>query len=110
MSYQHKDLAGGRWNQLSFLKQMANIGSEVERAFSWRAKNNLAYSEQALYRALELIDLSLEVNKGSGRLKELARMREAILDYFVGSNQLMSTEGSWKQYFSFFYFAALKNR
>ena len=32
MSYQHKDLAAGRWGQMSLSEQMANIGSEVERA------------------------------------------------------------------------------
>jgi hypothetical protein len=40
MSYQHKDLAAGRWKRLSFVEQMANIGSEVERALRWRAKKN----------------------------------------------------------------------
>ena len=52
MSYQHKDLAEGRWSQLSFLEQMANIGSEVERALNWRAKKNPGYSQKAFERAL----------------------------------------------------------
>jgi hypothetical protein len=59
MSYQHKNLAAGRWHQLSFLEQMANIGSEVERALNWRRKNNPTYSQRAFERALELIDLTL---------------------------------------------------
>ncbi len=41
MSYQHKDLAAGRWSQLSLIEQMANIGSEVERALNWRIKKML---------------------------------------------------------------------
>jgi hypothetical protein len=32
MNYQHKELAAGRWKELSFIEQMANIGSEIERA------------------------------------------------------------------------------
>ena len=32
MNLAHKDLAGGRWFEFSLLEQMANIGSEVERA------------------------------------------------------------------------------
>lgn len=32
MTYQHKDLAASRWKTMSFCEQMANIGSEVERA------------------------------------------------------------------------------
>ena len=60
MSYQHKDLAAGRWGQLSFIEQMANIGSEVERALNWRIKKNTDYAQKAFERALELIDLTLD--------------------------------------------------
>jgi len=28
MSYKHQGLAAGRWNELSLLEQMGNIGSE----------------------------------------------------------------------------------
>ena len=42
MSYQSAGLAAGRWRQLTFLEQMANIGSEVERALNWRARLSLA--------------------------------------------------------------------
>ena len=109
MSYQHKDLAGGRWNQLSFVEKMANIGSEVERALKWRAKHNAAYCEQASLRSLELMDLTLDSVTGFPRLKEVARLREAIVDYFFGTNQFMSTEESWKRYFLSFTYAARKN-
>ncbi len=109
MSYQHRDLAAGRWNQLPFLEKMANIGSEVERALNWRAKHNAIYSQQASGRALELMDLTLDSVRGFARLKELARLREAIVDYFFGTNEFMSTEESWKKYFSNFTYAARKN-
>lgn len=109
MSYQHKELAEGRWKQLPFLEQMANIGSEVERALNWRAKQNSAYSQQTFERALELMDLTLDSAKGLARLKELARLREALVDYFFGTNQFKSTERSWRNYFSSFTFAARRN-
>ncbi|MDP3791321.1 MAG: hypothetical protein Q8R38_04690 [Candidatus Omnitrophota bacterium] len=99
MSYQHKDLASGRWNSLSFLEQMANIGSEVERALSWQAKDNIAYSQKAFERALELLDLTLDNSEAHARIKELSRMREAIVDYFMGSNMFNSTAESWRRYF-----------
>lgn len=99
MDYQHKDLASGRWGQLSFLEQMANIGSEVERALNWKAKDNIAYSQKAFERALELLDLTLASAAGHARLKEIARAREALSDYFAGSNQFNSTEASWRRYF-----------
>jgi hypothetical protein len=106
MSYQHKDLASGRWGRLSLLEQMANIGSEVERSLSWRAKGNLKYSRKAFERALELLDLSLDSAADPARLKELARLREAMVDHFVGTNQFRSTETSWRKYFLSFAYAA----
>ena len=109
MSYQHKDLAAGRWIQLTFIEQMANIGSEVERALNWQAKNNPAYGRKACERALELLDLTLDSTKGLARLKEVARVREAIVDYFYGSNEFISTDASWRRYFSHFTYAARRN-
>ena len=109
MTYQHKGLAAGRWRQLSFIEQMANIASEVERALSWHSKNNAVYAQRAFERALELIDLTIESAKGFSRLKELTRMREAIVDYFFGQNQFRSTDALWRKYFSHFTYAARKN-
>lgn len=110
MNQQHTELAAGRWDKLSFLEQMAHIGSEVERALKWREKQNLDYSRKAFERALELIDLTLESVTGMARLKELARMREAVVDFFAGSNQFGSTETSWKKYFLPFTYAARIHR
>ena len=109
MTYQHKELAAGRWRQLSFFEQMANIGSEVERALNWRAKNNTDYCRQALERALELIDLALGCAASFSRLKELARLQEALVDYFLGENQFMSTDVLWRKYFLCFTYAARKD-
>ena len=109
MNVQHKELAAGRWKESSFLEQMANVGSEVERALNWRAKNNIAYSRQAFERALELMDLTLESAKSLARLRELARVREAIVDYFFGTNQALSTDALWRKYFSCFTYAARRN-
>jgi len=109
MSYQHKDLAAGRWSQLSFLEQMANIGSEVERALNWRIKKNTDYAQKAFERALELIDLTLDNDKNYAHLREIARMREAIVDYFSGVNQFVSSDGSWRKYFLPFTYASRRN-
>ena len=109
MSYQHKSLAAGRWKEFSFLEQMANIGSEVERALNWQAKNNSTYSQMAFERALELIDLTLDCATTFPRRKELARVREALVDYFFGTNEYNSTENSWRKYFFQFTYAARKD-
>jgi hypothetical protein len=109
MNYQHKNLAAGGWKKLSFVEQMANIGSELERALNWQAKGNVTYCQQSFERVLELIDLSLDNIKGFPRLKELARLREAIVDYFVGINRFRFTEDSLRKYFLNFIYAARRN-
>ncbi len=99
-----------RWEALPFLVQMANVGSEVERALRWKAKNNPVYCEKAFDRALELLDLTLEKATRFRRLKELARARELLVDYFLGSNQYSSTEAGWRRYFLSFACAANRDR
>ena len=69
MSYQHKELAAGRWTAFSLMEQMANVGSEVERAISWKDKGNPDYSRQAFYRALELMELTIADEKNKNGLR-----------------------------------------
>jgi len=109
INYQHQELALGRWKELPLIEQMANIGSEVSRALNWQAKGKKDYCEKAASRALELIDLSLEALETFPRLKEMARLREAVVDYFYGSNQFASSEILWRKYFDRFNYAARRN-
>ena len=96
---QHRDLAAGRWRSFTLLEQLANTGSEVERALNWAAKGNAEYSALAVDRALELLGLTIADPKNRHRLRELTRLREALLDYFKGSNEFASTPASWRAYF-----------
>jgi len=109
MNHQHKNLANGRWRKLTFFEQMANIGSEVGRATKWKNKGNAEYSRMAIERALELLDLTINNEKSRGHLKELTRVREALVDYFVFENSYKSTDKSWQNYFYSFNFAARIN-
>lgn len=95
---QHKGLENGRWGEMSFAEQMANIGSEVERAISWKNKGNPDYSKRALDRALELLDLTVE-SVEYNRKKELLRTREALVDYFLFNNTYCSSDELWHGYF-----------
>ena len=72
-----------RWQKMSLMEQMANIGSEVYRASSWRVKNNHDYSQKAFERALELIDMTLRCNLRTSALREVARAREALCEAFL---------------------------
>lgn len=111
MNHTHKQAAAGRWFQFNINEQMANIGSEVERTIIWREKNK-EFSEKAFFRALDLLDLTLADKKGRtfGRLKELARVREMLCDYFYGDNEWKSSDAFWRRYFYFFNWAARLSR
>jgi hypothetical protein len=109
MNIQHKKLAAGHWNELSFVEQMANVGSEVERTIKWQAKNNPGYSRKAFERTLELLDLTIADGKNKGRLKELTRARESLADFFAFENEYQSTAKSWQKYFLAFGIATRSN-
>jgi len=106
MKIQHKDLAKDRWAKMSIAEQMANIGSEISRAIHWRKKNNVEYSHNAVNRALELIILTIDSVTQKSHLKEITRLREAIIDYFYGSNEFSSSDLLWQKYFDHFNYAA----
>jgi len=107
---QHTTLAAGRWLSFPLVEQLANVGSEVERALNWSNKNNPDYSRAAFLRALELLNLTIADPRHAHRLKELTRLREALLDFFLGDNQFGSTEKSWRSYFYGFAYATALER
>ena len=106
MIVQHKELAAGRWDEFRLIEQMAHVGSEVERALNWKAKNNLERSAKAFDRALELLDMTLGCPRNRPRLKEIARAREVCVDFFRGENEFVSSEDSLRKYFLQFACAA----
>jgi len=108
VKYQHRQLASGKWNNLSFFEQMANIGSEVERTIAWRNKNS-GHSQKAIERAFELLFLTIADPQNKKRLKELTRLREVLIDYFFGQNQYSSSDHLWQKYFRAFNYAARVN-
>jgi hypothetical protein len=97
----HKDIED-RWPQMSIFDQMANIGAEVGRALKWKNKGNKEISLNAMYRALELIDLTIKDKKNKSKLSELCRMREVFLDHVIGENIYNSKDSDWDKYFYFF--------
>lgn len=101
----HTDL-NKTWNLYTIFEQMANIGAEVGRSINWGKKNNQEMSKNAFYRALELIDFTVADSKNIGRLSELLKMREILVDYTIGKNIYHSTEENWNKYFYPFNLAA----
>ena len=98
-----------RWDHFSLPEQMANIGAEVGRTIKWKRKGNLQMSMNALYRGLELIDLTINDKKNKNSLKEILRVREALIDYFLGDNIYKSSDIIWEKYFYYFNLTVRKN-
>ena len=90
-----------RWWAMSVAEQLANIGSEVSRAAKWQSRNpDLARA--ALYRALDLFDLTLDDSRhrqSTARLREIARAREVVVDMFDGPQQYPGSVASLQRYF-----------
>ena len=107
----HTDLTVEKWSQWSLCMQLANVGSEVHRIINYKKNGAIVDSRIAFERALELIDLSVADPKHSyGAKKEMLRVREALVDYFVYDNEYGSSDQLWINYFDFFAFAAAKER
>jgi len=105
MLIQHKNLATGGWQKLSLVEQLGNIGSEISRALTWRDKNQKSY-ENAIDRALELLDLTIADSRWRSRLKEIVRTRELLADAIFGGKEYKTTFEDLNRYFFHFAFAA----
>jgi hypothetical protein len=99
-----------RWHQMSLAEQMGNIGSEVDRIASWKKKGNEDYARNALYRSLELLDLTIADPRWRYRLKEILRVREFLCDMYLGDNTYGFTPEYFSKYFLWFAMAARGRR
>lgn len=96
----HRELAAGRWQTFPLHVQLAHVGSEVERALNWRLRGDTQTSLHAFERGLELLDLTIADPRWRRRLKELCRVREVLVDFFVGTNTYESSSESLRAYFT----------
>ncbi len=99
MSFIHKNLASGRWQEFSLAEQMLNIGAEVNRVIHWKEKEDKANQDKAIERALELIDLTINDKRWRFRLLEILRLREVFCDLFIGNNIYNTSSKSLQDYF-----------
>src|SRR4030042_4345642 len=102
MKIMHKTLADNRWQKLSFSEQMANIGSEFGRAVNLARLQDEENKEKAIFRLLELIDLTISFQRKKRNISEISRLREAVCDFFYGSNTYNIFSSSLNRYFLFF--------
>ena len=82
----HADLAAGRWHQMPLVTQLANVGSEVDRAIRAHARGNTERWTGAFARALELFDLTATDERWRGhRRREILRARELFCGLFYAA-------------------------
>ena len=90
---QHHGLANGRWAELTFPQQMANIGSETSRIYRALEAGKEDRAESAFARFQELVDLTIMYGRAdaspmlrSAMLEELCRFRELYCKAFLERN------------------------
>jgi hypothetical protein len=105
--YRHRELAAGRWGNLSLAEQLANVGSEVGRMRSARDER---LKSGAFERALELLDLTLADPRWLGRLREIARARELLCDAAAGGGDYGTSLEDLDRYFLAFAVLARRGR
>ena len=103
--YQHKGLANGRWAEMSLAEQMLNIGSEVSRANRWKGKGNMEQCHRAADRALELLSLTIDAQRGKHDLGEFCRLYEVLADFYYGDNIYNTDPDKLQKSFDVFYAA-----
>ena len=103
--YQHTELAAGRWAEMSLAEQMLNIGSEVSRANRWRVKGNEEQCHRAADRALELLSLTIDAQRGRHDLGEFCRLYEVLADFYYGENSYQTDPAKLQRGFDIFYSA-----
>jgi hypothetical protein len=106
----HPSLASGRWFTMTLAEQLGNVGSEYERALSWKKREEQLHFDKAFDRMLELLDLTIADQRWQNhRLKELVRLREVICEEFYGETP-ESSAGDLRNYFLYFGLLARKDR
>ncbi|MBQ6237532.1 MAG: hypothetical protein IJK07_04875 [Bacteroidales bacterium] len=101
--YQHTGLANGRWTEMSLAEQMLNIGSEVSRANRWKSKGNTEQCHRAADRALELLSLTIDAQRGKHDLGEFCRLYEVMADCYYGDNIYHTDPAKLQRGFDVFY-------
>lgn len=103
----HPDLAGGRWHTMPLVAQLANVGSEVDRAIVAREKGSDQRWANAFARALELFDLTATDSRWRGpRRREILRARELFCGLFYAESPAAGDSEFLRSYFLEFAVAA----
>lgn len=103
----HADLAAGRWESLTLVEQLANVGSEVDRAIKAHEAGRADRRDAAVDRGLELFDLTAADQRWRGpRRREVLRARDEFCALFWDEHEQPGAAASLSRYFLHFAVAA----
>jgi hypothetical protein len=112
----HETLTDGRWQTFTIAEQLANVGSEVERAIRAHESGKTDRFERALERALELFDLTAADDRWRGhRRREIRRAREEFCRLFFESDSSameirgFDSKAGLRRYFLYYALAARRD-
>ncbi len=86
----HKNLESAKWQKFSMKQRELMIANELNRAKNWIEKKDLEEVKNCYERALELLDLTVEITKSGNRLREYLRLREMMGKLYI------EERGRWK--------------
>lgn len=96
---------------MPLVEQLANVGSEVERAIRSHESGHQARHDRALDRALELFDLTAADDRWRGhRRREILRAREEFCRLFFDEQVPAGSADGMRRYFLHFAVAARASR
>jgi hypothetical protein len=96
---------------MTIAEQLGNVGSEYERALSWKERGDKDRFEPAFARLLELLDLTISDPRWKNhRLKELTRLREVICDELFNETPEFNHPTDLRGYFLYFGILARSER
>ena len=90
------------WFKMPVETQLANIGSEVNRAIQWKRRGNETRAVNFCNKAIEFLNLIKEDPKNIHRRGELDFCIEELKDFFLGDNIWGTTDETLIKYYDAF--------
>lgn len=92
----HRNLTPEKWKSFPFYKQILMIGTEIARAGKWIEKEDFEEAKYCYERAIELIYLTVQTIEEKRRLREILRLKEAILSFYIKNPTLKENDNLLK--------------
>jgi len=96
------NIQADRWFRLCLFEQMSNVGCDLDRAVRLRDKGKIEQSRIVFNYTLNLLQLTIDDPKHNSYCDELIRVKNALIDYFLGNNENDIIDEEWYDYFIIF--------